>query len=206
MLITGAGGFAIQVTDVLIQLELGGSIVFYDNTDENYITFLNNFPILKSMDAVKTYFKNETNEFIIGVGKPRLRKQLYEEFNNCGGRAYTLISPQATIGKLNVEIGQGCTILSNVIVESTAQLGIGCLINVNSVITHNTLIGDFCEICPGVTICGGAEIDSDTYVGTGAIILPKVKIGKNVIIGAGAVVNKNVPDNAKVVGVPIKFI
>jgi acetyltransferase-like isoleucine patch superfamily enzyme len=36
--------------------------------------------------------------------------------------------------------------------------------------------------------------------------LPKVKIGNNVVIGAAALVNKDVPDNCVVAGVPAKLI
>ena len=32
------------------------------------------------------------------------------------------------------------------------------------------------------------------------------KIGKNVIIGAGTLVNKNIPDETKVIGIPAKII
>ena len=32
------------------------------------------------------------------------------------------------------------------------------------------------------------------------------KIGKNVIIGAGTLVNKNIPDETKVLGIPAKII
>ena len=40
----------------------------------------------------------------------------------------------------------------------------------------------------------------------GAKILPGVSIGNNVVVAAGAVVNKEVPDNSVVAGVPAKVI
>jgi len=43
-------------------------------------------------------------------------------------------------------------------------------------------------------------------VGVNAVILPGVTVGKGAIIGAGAVVNRDVPENAVVAGVPAKFI
>lgn len=49
-------------------------------------------------------------------------------------------------------------------------------------------------------------IGSGTWIGTGAIILPGVTIGKMCIIAAGAVVNKDVPKNTMVGGVPAKVI
>lgn len=52
----------------------------------------------------------------------------------------------------------------------------------------------------------GFEIGDNCYIGVGVTILGPIKIGKNVTIAAGAVVNKDVPDNAVVAGVPAKVI
>ena len=49
-------------------------------------------------------------------------------------------------------------------------------------------------------------IKRNVWIGAGATILPGVTIGENSIVAAGAVVNKDVPDNAIVGGVPAKFI
>ena len=43
-------------------------------------------------------------------------------------------------------------------------------------------------------------------ISKGAIVFGGITIGKNVIIGANAVVNKPIPDNAIVAGVPATII
>lgn len=43
-------------------------------------------------------------------------------------------------------------------------------------------------------------------ISKGAIVFGGITIGDNVVIGANAVVNKPVPDNAVVAGVPAKII
>ena len=50
------------------------------------------------------------------------------------------------------------------------------------------------------------SIGANCYISTGATILGPVKIGNNVIIAAGAVVNKDIPNNCIVAGVPAKII
>jgi len=50
------------------------------------------------------------------------------------------------------------------------------------------------------------EIGSDVFIGTNSIILPGVRIGNRVIVGAGSVVNRSIPDNCVVAGVPANFI
>ena len=49
-------------------------------------------------------------------------------------------------------------------------------------------------------------IKRNAWIGAGATILPGVTIGENAIVAAGALVNKDVPDNSIVGGVPAKFI
>ena len=50
------------------------------------------------------------------------------------------------------------------------------------------------------------RIGNDVWIGGNVTILPGVSIGNNVVVAAGAVVNKDVPDNSLVAGVPAKVI
>jgi acetyltransferase-like isoleucine patch superfamily enzyme len=58
----------------------------------------------------------------------------------------------------------------------------------------------------------GEEIIKDTricenaFIGAHSVVLAGVTIGRNAIVGAGSVVRLDVPENAKVVGVPAKPI
>lgn len=49
-------------------------------------------------------------------------------------------------------------------------------------------------------------IGNNVKIAKGAIVFGGITIGNNVIIGANAVVNKPVPDNAIVAGVPAKLL
>lgn len=48
--------------------------------------------------------------------------------------------------------------------------------------------------------------NTNVYISVGAIILGPITIGDNVVIGAGSVVNKDIPNNVIVAGVPAKQI
>lgn len=54
---------------------------------------------------------------------------------------------------------------------------------------------------PGVPVIG-----DNVDMSKGCIVMGGISVGNNVIIGANAVVNKPVPDNAVVAGVPAKIL
>lgn len=51
---------------------------------------------------------------------------------------------------------------------------------------------------------GRIDIKENCFIGQSAIILPNVTIGPNVLVAAGSVVNKDIPPNTCVVGVPAR--
>ena len=53
---------------------------------------------------------------------------------------------------------------------------------------------------------GCIEIDDNVFIGSGTRILYDVKIGENCIIGADSLINRDVPSNSVVAGVPAKVI
>lgn len=56
----------------------------------------------------------------------------------------------------------------------------------------------------GITRVGRIEIKDNCFIGENAIILPGVTIGPNVLIAAGSLVNKDIPPNSCVAGVPAR--
>lgn len=50
------------------------------------------------------------------------------------------------------------------------------------------------------------HIKRNAWIGAGVTILPGITIGENSIVAAGAVVNRDVPDNSIVGGIPAKVI
>jgi len=108
-----------------------------------------------------------------------------------------------------------------------SKIGKYCYI-ANNINIVNTEIGNYCSIAPGVQI-GGMEhshwwlsmstflsnkcvankktiIEDDVWIAAGAIIRQGVKIGRGSVIGAMSFVNKDVPPNRIVVGIPAKVI
>jgi len=56
----------------------------------------------------------------------------------------------------------------------------------------------------GHTRLGKIEIKDNCFIGERAIVLPGVTIGPNVLVAAGSVVNRDIPPNSCVAGVPAR--
>lgn len=106
-------------------------------------------------------------------------------------------------------------LLFNSVVPYTATIGkdskfayggIGCVVHSRTVIGERVIIGQNSTIGRSLDPEDFPTIGNDVYISAGVRIIGKIHVGNNVIIGANAVVNKDVPDNSIVVGVPAKVI
>lgn len=73
-------------------------------------------------------------------------------------------------------------------------------------ITHDGGVGVLRKEHPGINVFGVIKINNNCFIGVNSTIMPNVEIGENSIIGAGSIVNKDVPSNTVVAGVPAKHI
>ena len=207
MIVIGAGGFATEVLEILIESYDINEIYFFDDVNNLSSDLLfNSYKILTSLDQVKEIFNTISNKYCIGLGGIKNKIKLTEIFNSIGGDLTSVISKNAIIGKHNVSIGRGSVILPGVKISNNVRIGVLNLIYYNCVIAHDCFIGDYCEISPSVNILGNVIIGKRVWCGTNCTILPKLIITDDVIIGAGALVNKSIEIKSTVVGVPAKKI
>ncbi len=123
--------------------------------------------------------------------------------------------------------GNAVSIQQPVIFEGMSGISVGNNVSINAFVHmwgHGGItIGNDCLIASHVSITSlthdpGAAVYRDTIIAkkvvignnvwicSHAVVLPGVTIGNNAIIAAGAVVNKDVPANVTVAGVPAKII
>ena len=205
MLIAGAKGFAIEVLEILHQLDNLNEVFFFDNKSSDLAGTIYGFKIIKSENEVGVVFENNP-AFVLGLGGTSDREKMSKLLTMKGGKLTSLVSPRASIGHFGVELGMGVSIMTGTIITNNISVGEGTLINLNCTIGHDSKIGKYCDISPNCNISGGCQIGDYCHFGTNSILLPKVKVGNNVTIGAGSVVTKNIEDNSLVVGIPAKKI
>jgi sugar O-acyltransferase (sialic acid O-acetyltransferase NeuD family) len=207
MLIIGAGGLAKDLLNVFTELKHEERICFYDDiSDTRTLHLLRTHRIIRSKTEAAAYFKESDQRFVLGIGKPGLRKIMTDTFERLGGQLTSLISPSAVIGSYDTLISEGCTILPLSLISNASRMGRGCLIHHRALVSHDCIVGDFCELSPGATLLGQVTIGEQTQIGANATILPGIRIGSGCMIGAGSVVNHDIPDGKIAAGIPARVV
>jgi sugar O-acyltransferase (sialic acid O-acetyltransferase NeuD family) len=202
MILVGAGGHAKEVFDVLSN-EDQKNVAFFDNISLSLPGGIFGRPILRTIEDAKLYLQTD-NRFILGIGNPKYREQLFNLFLNLNAEPFTPIAESAVVSQFDVFVGEGSNVMHKTFVSNSVRIGKGALINTGAHLHHDIEMGDFCEIAPAALLLGKAKLGSYVFVGAGAIILPGITVGNKVVIGAGAIVTKNIQDNQKVKGNPAK--
>lgn len=112
---------------------------------------------------------------------------------------YTNFGRSISLGK-NVFINHACSFLDmgGITIEDDVMLG--PRVNLTSE-NHPLDPLDRKTVLPGHIL-----IKRNAWIGAGATILPGITIGENAVVAAGAVVNRDVPANTVVAGVPARVI
>jgi len=129
------------------------------------------------------------------------------------GKLYHVVADYRYRARIKVLITRGLVIGRNVTISSSAYI--------DSTYPYLIRIGDNCSLAEhvrvfahdattfkfinGYTRLGKVEIKDNCFIAEGSIILPGVTIGPNVLVAAGSVVNRSIPPNSCVAGVPARI-
>ncbi len=197
-----------------------------EKTERSFLTMT--FTIEKIMEIVK--FKHPSKaKYLIDILATIFTLKVFVHFFKL--IAYYLVN--YVVGYSKVKLGKKTKLHPTVILRQAERISIGenCLLNHNNILqagksTASIIIGNHVMTGPNVMMFafnhgtdlnglpmieqkykeGDIIIEDDVWIGAGSVILAGVKIGKGAVIASNAVVNKDVPENAIVGGIPAKMI
>lgn len=207
LLVIGAGGHSVSVTDaLLVSGERVVGIVDANPASEGSticgVSVIGNDAALARFDASQTYLANG----IGGVGEPAtqdLRRLVQERLEKLGWSFISVRHPSAIVSP-RAEVGEGTHILAGAIVQPGARLGKGVIVNTGAIVEHNAQIGAWSHVAPGAVLCGDVRLGPQCHVGAAAVVRQGVSVGASTTIGAGAVVVKDFLGNGTLVGIPAR--
>lgn len=128
-------------------------------------------------------------------------------FGSAGEKPRVLSDFHCDAGE-NIHVGDRFLANYNVTILDRAEVHIGdnVLLAPGVLITTVNHAMNAAERRENICVAMPVVLGDDVWVGGNATILPGVHIGNNVIVAAGAVVNRDVPDNCLVAGVPARVI
>ncbi|MBZ0156716.1 MAG: acetyltransferase [Alphaproteobacteria bacterium] len=202
VIIIGGGGHAKVLLDTLYLNGIEVLGIVEADPEKRGKTLLNT-PIIGGDDAILIYEPGNI-ELVNGIGSvnlPSKRRVVFDKFKEAGFAFAKVIHPSAVIAS-DAEISEGIQIMAGAVIQPGCRIGKNAIINTKVSIDHDCLIDNHVHIAPGVTVSGGVRIGTGAHVGAGTTIIQGVNIGSNCVIGAGSLVIRDIPDGAKVMGVP----
>ena len=105
-----------------------------------------------------------------------------------------------------LQLGENVTIMPSVQIDDEyaylIKIGDNCsLSHRTNILAHDATTFKYID---GHTRLQRVVLNDNVFVGSDVIILPGVTIGSNVMIAAGSVVNKDIPPNTCIMGVPAR--
>lgn len=202
MLIVGTGGLA---RDVITSWEIDSKnknieLYLFDNVNTEKHLLYEKYPIIHTYEQVGELFKTGRDKsFFVCIGNPLKRKRITEQFEQMGGELVPFVSCRVNTISPFMQLNKGVVIEPAVGISRDVIIEKGVFINAGTIIGHDAVIKEYVSLGPGVRILGRVEVGELSYIGCNAVIMPGVKIGKKVRIGVGKIIDKDVPDNSKIV-------
>jgi len=146
---------------------------------------------------------------------PEINKAILKAFGAHIGSPNGINAPiifyNAGSGYSNLTINDGCILsgdnyldlTSRITLEKGVSLAAGVIIMTHNDFNHNKFLEEHLAHA-----CGKKDvlIKEGSGIKAGAVITMGVTIGRNAVVAAGAVVNRDIPDNCFVAGVPARVI
>ncbi len=139
--------------------------------------------------------------FVIGIGKPVLRMDVYNWIKKHEAQLYTLKHPNVYICP-SATVGEGNIFQRDCVVQANASIGNANFFNGGVIIGHDATIEDGNTFNLHTGISGDARIGSANQFAPRSVLLEHANVGNWNVFGPGAVVYKGCKDHCLMTGNP----
>lgn len=161
VVIIGAGGHGRVVIDAALSdlnLEVIG---FLDDGDTEDILGVPKIGKISDIENLKEY------KFHIAIGNNKFRKELSEKIGI--ENLISIIHLSAYIAR-DVEMGKGCYIGANSVINARSRLGNSTIVNTGSIVEHDCVLKDYSHLSYRVLLGSGVTIKEGVYIEMGEIV------------------------------------
>ena len=141
--------------------------------------------------------------FVVALGDNEARRAAFERCLALGLEPLALAHPSAVILDGAV-LEPGAVVCAAAVVGVDARVGRNSIVNTAATIDHDGWIGEHVQIAPGAHLGGRVVVGARAYVGIGAAVREGLSIGDGALVAGGEMVVRDVPDGARVAGVPAR--
>ena len=170
LLLVGAGGFGRVALEHAVEQY---DCAFVDDGPE-LGTFVNGVAVIgRIRDLQRLHDEAGYEQLIVTIGNNKLREEIYNKAKAIGYSFPNIICASAYVSRY-AELGSGCVLLNNVVVQNGAHVGDGVLLN------------------PGVEVHHDSFVDDCSLIYTNSVVRTLAHVGKRVRIGSNVSISNNV--------------
>ena len=201
IIVYGAGGHARSLLEAIRSAGVFEAVALVDDNPDRAGTEVLGVPVVAGLDGVPG-----VEHAFVGVGGVAERETRTRVVGRLLAAGFTLppvVHASAAVSPW-AELGRGVQILALAVVNAGAVLHDGAIVNTGAIVEHDCVVGAAAHVAPRATLGGDVSVGDGAHVGMGAVVVEGVRLGAGAFVAAGAVVTKDVPDGARVGGVPAK--
>jgi sugar O-acyltransferase (sialic acid O-acetyltransferase NeuD family) len=206
LIIIGAGGFGREVAgwaraavDCQRVWEIGG---FLDDNPAALDGFAPDLPLLGD---VWNYRPAREDCFICAIGRPELRRRVWQHFVGRGAEFARVVHRDALVGR-GVVLDAGVILCPRVVLTCDLHIGANTALNIACAAGHDVRVGRHCQLSSFCDLTGHVTVGDEVFMGSRASVLPGKRVGDGAVVGAGAVVIRDVAPRTTVFGNPAKLL